>query len=74
MSGLYEQPPPDPDHNNTPENDDANNAHWERWDKKRTFVRALEGTYSHLYESLINQPRVFSSSRLWQRIEEASMV
>ena len=34
---------------------------WARWQKKRTFVRALEGTYSHLYKSPIDQPRVFSS-------------
>ena len=37
------------------------NQHWERWAKKRTFVRALEGTYSHLYKQLVDQPRVFSS-------------
>ena len=35
------------------------NQHWERWAKKRTFVRALEGTYSHLYKQLIEQPRVY---------------
>jgi len=26
------------------------------------FVRALEGTYSHLYQSLVDEPRVYSSS------------
>ena len=62
MSGLYEQDLPAPDHNNPPNNDDSKNENWERWAKKRTFVRALEGTYSHLYEALINQPRVFSST------------
>ena len=30
---------------------------WERWQKKRTFVRALEGTYSHLTKELLDQPR-----------------
>jgi hypothetical protein len=25
---------------------------WERWQKKRTFVRALEGTYGEVYKSL----------------------
>ena len=25
---------------------------WERWTKKRTFVRALEGTYGELKEEL----------------------
>ena len=34
---------------------------WDRWQKKRTFVRALEGTYSDLTKSLLNQPRVFTS-------------
>ncbi len=34
---------------------------WERWQKKRTFVRALEGTYGELQKSLYNQPRVYSA-------------
>jgi len=34
---------------------------WERWQKKRTFVRALEGTYSHLTKELLDVPRVISS-------------
>jgi gentisate 1,2-dioxygenase len=33
---------------------------WERWQKKRTFVRALEGTYSHLTKELLDAPRVIS--------------
>jgi gentisate 1,2-dioxygenase len=33
---------------------------WERWQRKRTFVRALEGTYSDLTRELLNQPRVMS--------------
>ena len=32
---------------------------WERWQRKRTFVRALEGTYGELQEELYNQPRVY---------------
>ena len=32
---------------------------WERWQKKRTFVRALEGTYGELVRELFNQPRVY---------------
>jgi hypothetical protein len=32
---------------------------WERWTKKRIFVRALEGTYGKLKEELFNQPRVY---------------
>ena len=34
---------------------------WERWTKKRTFVRALEGTYGELYRELYSQPRVYHS-------------
>lgn len=30
---------------------------WERWTKKRTFVRALEGTYGEMKEELYKQPR-----------------
>jgi mannose-6-phosphate isomerase-like protein (cupin superfamily) len=49
-------------HNRPPdEGDEKEHQHWERWAKKRTFVRALEGTYSHLYKQLLEQPRVFSS-------------
>jgi quercetin dioxygenase-like cupin family protein len=35
---------------------------WDRWQKKRTFVRALEGTYGEVYKSLYAQPRVYSQS------------
>ncbi|MPY69775.1 MAG: cupin domain-containing protein [Alphaproteobacteria bacterium] len=34
---------------------------WERWQKKRTFVRALEGTYSDLQQGLMSQQRVYST-------------
>jgi mannose-6-phosphate isomerase-like protein (cupin superfamily) len=34
---------------------------WERWTKKRVFVRALEGTYGELVRELFSQPRVYSS-------------
>jgi gentisate 1,2-dioxygenase len=34
---------------------------WERWSKKRTFVRALEGTYSHLTKELLEAPRIIRS-------------
>ncbi len=33
---------------------------WERWVKKWTFVRALEGTYSDLQKGVLDQPRVYS--------------
>jgi len=35
---------------------------WPRWMHKRTFVRALEGTYSNLQQGLLDQPRVFHST------------
>lgn len=35
---------------------------WERWTKKRTFVRALEGTYGELKEELYSQPRIIKTS------------
>ena len=37
---------------------------WERWVKKRTFVRALEGTYGEMKQTLYDQPRVFSSDKI----------
>lgn len=37
---------------------------WERWTKKRTFVRALEGTYGELKAELFSQPRVYSTQDL----------
>ena len=41
--------------------DEEHEAKFERWSKKRTFVRALEGTYGELVEQLFTQPRVYSS-------------
>src|SRR5947207_13890956 len=40
------------------------NQKWERWAKKRTFVRALEGTYSHLYKALLEEKRVYPSNEV----------
>jgi gentisate 1,2-dioxygenase len=61
MTGLYEQKP-GPGHNRLTEEEEAREyKQWERWSRKRTFVRALEGTYSHLYRQLMEQPRVYSS-------------
>ncbi|MFP6736579.1 MAG: cupin domain-containing protein [Rhodospirillales bacterium] len=42
--------------------DQAHEKKFERWSKKRTFVRALEGTYGELVEQLFTQPRVYSTS------------
>jgi uncharacterized RmlC-like cupin family protein len=36
---------------------------WDAWQKKRTFVRALEGTYGEVYKSLYAQPRVIPTSQ-----------
>jgi len=37
---------------------------WERWSKKRTFVRALEGTYGELMQELFSQPRIYSTGEM----------
>lgn len=37
---------------------------WERWTRKRTFVRALEGTYGELIQELFSQPRIYSTQAL----------
>ena len=39
----------------------APGAVWARWTKKRTFVRALEGTYGELLSGLHTLPRVYST-------------
>ena len=60
MTGLYDRTPGQ-GHNQPPHDHDHENEEiWERWAKKRVFVRQLEGTYSHLYQALVEQPRVFS--------------
>jgi quercetin dioxygenase-like cupin family protein len=61
MTGLYDRTPGH-GHNHPHEHDD--NEIWERWSKKRVFVRQLEGTYSNLYQALLEQPRVYSSRDL----------
>src|SRR3954470_8346583 len=58
MTGILENPP-GVGHNT--EGAEKENQHWERWAKKRTFVRALEGTYSHLYKQLIGRRRACAS-------------
>ena len=82
MTGLYDrkpgQPPegfenvhPLPDEHAPPKPGIGHNREaevvWERWQKKRTFVRALEGTYGDLTKALLDQPRVYSSrSHAWK--------
>jgi len=48
--------PGEPGHNQN------NEVIWARWQKKRTFVRALEGTYGELVRDLFSQPRVYRSN------------
>src|ERR1700719_767839 len=61
MTGIIEAP--GMGHNQPdPLEMEKKNQKWDRWAKKRTFVRALEGTYSHLYKTLVDEPRVYSSS------------
>ena len=60
MTGMLEHETPGLGHNKpSPEDaDEIKHGKWDRWAKKRTFVRALEGTYSHLYKKLLEEPRV----------------
>ena len=58
MTGLYDRTPGH-GHNHPHEHDE--DQIWERWSKKRVFVRQLEGTYSNLYQAILEQPRVYSS-------------
>ena len=51
--------PPGPGHNIKGEE-----VVWERWTRKRVFVRALEGTYGNLVKELFTQPRVYKSRDL----------
>ncbi len=43
---------------------EAKEVTWERWQKKRTFVRALEGTYGELKEELFTQPRIYHTREM----------
>ncbi len=45
-----------PGHNAAPE---GNPEVWTFWQKKRTFVRALEGTYGEVYKTLYAAPRIY---------------
>ena len=47
---------PGPGHNQGPEGE---KTVWTYWKNKRTFVRALEGTYGEVYKSLYAQPRIY---------------
>ena len=47
---------------NSGESGQGEGAVWERWTKKRVFVRGLEGTYGELVRELFTQPRVYPTS------------
>ena len=65
MTGMYEQTRPGMGHNQPDEYaEEKKHQKWERWAKKRTFVRALEGTYSHLYKALLEEKRVYPSNEV----------
>ena len=65
MTGMYEQTRPGIGHNQPDEYaEEKKHQKWERWAKKRTFVRALEGTYSHLYKALLEEKRVYPSNEV----------
>ena len=53
LTGSAETPP-------GPKHKQEREVVWARWQKKRVFVRALEGTYSHLTKELLNRPRIYS--------------
>ena len=54
-----DESPPGPGHNIQGEE-----VVWERWTRKRVFVRALEGTYGNLVKDLFTQPRVYKTRDL----------
>ncbi len=37
---------------------------WERWQKKRIFVREIAGKYGEVYRQLLEQPRVYKSKNV----------
>lgn len=44
--------------------DEEKNVKWERWQKKRIFVREVSGKYDDVYKTLLAQPRVYSSTAM----------
>src|SRR5437763_15647314 len=62
MTGMYEQVRPGIGNNQPDEYaEEKKHEKWERSAKKRTFVRARGGTYSHLYKALLEEKRVYPS-------------
>jgi gentisate 1,2-dioxygenase len=46
----------------TPE--EVSEPKWDRWQKDRTFVRAIVGKYGEIYQNLLKQPRVYKSKEM----------
>ena len=46
------------------EREQAGEQKWERWQKDRTFVRAVVGKYGEIYKDLLKQPRVYKSKEM----------
>lgn len=46
------------------EEKEGKDVKWERWQKKRVFVREVSGKYNEIYKTLLKQPRVYSSKDL----------
>lgn len=60
MTGHYEQV--GPGHNRPDEGEPLPGSEkWERWAKRRVFVRELAGTYGEIYKSLMEEPRIYKS-------------
>jgi gentisate 1,2-dioxygenase len=41
--------------------EEAKGEKWERWQKKRIFIREISGKYGEVYRQLLEQPRVYKS-------------
>ena len=44
--------------------EEPGDAKFERWQKRRVFVRELAGKYSEVYRQLLEQPRVYKSKAI----------
>lgn len=44
--------------------EEKSEAKWERWEKDRTFVRAVIGKYPEVFKELQKQPRVYKSQNV----------
>lgn len=50
------------EHEHTDEHTHDPEPKWELWQKERLFVRALKGIYGDVYQQVLAQPRVYSST------------